>query len=110
MATAPDSGLAVRDDPQPLGFLPTRRFWEDAENRRLAFAPVTIAGGALCAAIFLIVDALAGSRVLSVICSFVGFMFSVVLVRGLFERYIRRAAQRRFRSRPELEPPHVDDT
>jgi hypothetical protein len=101
MATAadPSSGgesdrhPALLDVPQPLGFLPTRQFWRDAENNRLAGLPLGILGG-----ILVIVIGLLGPS------WWVGGLIAAAgiwLMLGLLERYIRHAAKRRFRSRPE---------
>jgi hypothetical protein len=86
--------VALLDVPQPLGFLPTHQFWGDPENRRLA-APVagTILVVSLFAVMVLFLEAPLG---------WAGFLFlalvaTVVLVHGLFERFIRRAAERRSR-------------
>jgi hypothetical protein len=101
MATATDRSLgeeverrpALLDVPQPLGFLPTRRFWRDSENNRLAGLPLGILGG-----ILVIVIGLLGPP------WWVGGLVAAAgiwLMLGLLERYIRQAARRRFRSRPE---------
>lgn len=98
MTTVPDrsEGVdvarpALLDVPQPLGFLPTRRFWNDPENVRLVdHVRVVLVGVAVIVAAALSpswwVAGLAGVVV-------------VVLVHGLLERCIRWAAWWRFRSR-----------
>jgi hypothetical protein len=106
--TAPDSSqlakqerLAVLDVPQPLGFLPTRRFWENPENKRLAYGAVFTTLWVSWFAILLIFDALSLSLVWSILFCWLAFMASATIVTGLFERYIRRTAGRRFRSNPK---------
>jgi hypothetical protein len=104
MTTARDQGTDLEplaETRQPLGFLPTRRFWEDPENKRLAYIPMLIA---LCVSfftIFLVVDALIILAVWKAVFSFLAMTAAGYLVYGLFERYIRRAAKRRFRSNPK---------
>jgi hypothetical protein len=78
---------------QPLGFLPTRQFWRDSENNRLAGLPLGILGGVL-----VIVIGLLGPP------WWIGGLVaagSVWLMLGLLERYVRRAAKRRFGSERE---------
>lgn len=84
---------ALLDVPQPLGILPTRQFWRDPENNRLAGLPLGVLGGLLVIAISLLgppwwVGGLVAAA-------------GVWLMLGLFERYIRYAARKRFRSRPK---------
>jgi hypothetical protein len=86
--------------PQPLGFLPTRCFWADPENRRLATVPVVLVLWASIFIVTVVITELLASPVLVASVVFVAMMATVVLVHGLFERYIRRAAWRRLRSRP----------
>jgi hypothetical protein len=101
MATAADGSSseevechpALLDVPQPLGFLPTRKFWRDSENNRLAGLPLGILGGVLVIVITLLgppwwVGGLAAAA-------------GIWLMLGLLERYIRDAARRRFRSQPQ---------
>jgi hypothetical protein len=83
---------------QSLGFLPTRQFWDDPENKRLATVPVCIALWASFMAIFVVIDLLA-SPLWTAVFGFLAFMATVVIVHGLFERCIRQAAKRRFRAR-----------
>jgi hypothetical protein len=85
---------ALLDTPQPLGFLPTRRFWNDLENVRLIDrARVTL--------IFVSLIVLAQFRFPWWVAGLAGAA-SVVLVHGLLERCVRWAAWRRFRSKPAL--------
>jgi hypothetical protein len=86
--------LALLDRPQPLGFLPTRRFWQDHENQRLAGPPFAVLVGVLILVINLLLDIPWWAAGLA-------FLGAMLLLQGLFERYIRHAAKRRFRSRPE---------
>jgi hypothetical protein len=80
---------ALLDRPQPLGFLPTRQFWRDPENARLAGPPVALALPILSILAILLSPTwwIAGLAAAA----------SVVLMQGLLERYIRHAARRRFR-------------
>lgn len=95
--------LALLDHPQPLGILPTRRFWSDPENLRVVRIPQAIIAGILVVVISLLelpswwVAGLAAAG-------------SIALMQGLFERYIRQAAKRRFRSRPESPALAEDDS
>jgi hypothetical protein len=84
---------ALLDLPQPLGFLPTRQFWRDRENKRLS-GPVA----AVTAGILLTINALLD---LPLWATALGIAAGMILVQGLLERYIRYAARRRFRSRLE---------
>jgi hypothetical protein len=107
MTTARDQSEGVEaerqlrrlDDPQPLGFLPTRRFWEDPENKRLATVPVVLVLWVSIFGVMVVITELLVSPVLVAVILFVAMMATVVLVHGLFERGIRRAAERRFRAR-----------
>jgi hypothetical protein len=98
---APIRAPAVIYAPQPLGFLPTRQFWHDPENQRLATVPVGIVMWVFLVAAMVIISELPISPVLVACLVFVAMMTTIVLVRGLFERYIRRAAERRSRSNPK---------
>jgi hypothetical protein len=102
MATAIDSSSgseverppALLDVPQPLGFLPSRQFWQDPENNRLAGLPLGIFGGLL-----VIVIGLLGPP------WWVGGLVagaSIWLMQGLLERYVRYAAKRRFHREPAV--------
>jgi hypothetical protein len=95
MTTATDDSPqpALLDRPQPLGFLPTRRFWQDPENQRLAGPPFAILVGVLIVVISLL-D-------LTWWAAGLVFLGTMLLMQGFFEHYIRRAAARRFRSGPE---------
>lgn len=83
---------ALLDYPQPLGIVPTRRFWTDRENLRLVRIPQAIIAGVLVLVILLLDLPWWGAGLAA--------MGTMLLMEGLFERYIRYAAKRRFRSRP----------
>jgi hypothetical protein len=85
---------ALLDLPQPLGFLPTRHFWRSVENRRL----IGPAFGVVVATVMLIVNLVFD---LALWVSLVVTSVIMLMTLGLLERYIRYAAKRRFRSRPE---------
>ena len=80
---------AILDRPQPLGFLPTRRFWTDPGNRRVLRIPLMVLAGVVVFAI--------GVIELPWWAAGLAAMTTVILIQGLFERYIRRQAMRRFR-------------
>lgn len=92
-ASEVDRPPALLDHPQPLGILPTRRFWRDPENFRIVRIPHGILVGVL-----LLVVHLLNLPWWGVVLAIAG---GIVLMQGLFERCIRQAAKRRFRSRPE---------
>ena len=85
---------ALLDLPQPLGFLPTRQFWRDMENRRL----VGPAFGVVVATVMLVVNLVFD---LALWVSILATAVAMLVTLGVLERYIRHAAKRRFRSRPE---------
>lgn len=98
MTTATDDGplTEVERHPvlrrQPLGFLPTRQFWRDPENGRLAWLPVSIS-------VFVLIFAISALLDPPWWVAFLLFPTTMVLSQGLLERYVRRAAWRRSRSR-----------
>jgi hypothetical protein len=81
---------ALLDRPQPLGFLPSRRFWKDPENQRLAAPAFAIAVAVLIPVIALLLDVPWWAAGLI-------FAAAMLLMQGLFERYIRHAAKQRAR-------------
>lgn len=97
MTTATDNGplTEVERHPvllrQPLGFLPTRQFWRDPENGRLAWLPVSIS-------VFVLIFAISALLDPPWWIAFLLFPATMVLSQGLLERYVRRAAWRRFRA------------
>jgi hypothetical protein len=92
---------ALLDVPQPLGFLPTRRFWGDLENVRLVDHVRVV----LVVVTVIVVGALSPSWWFAGLAG----AGSVVLVHGLLERYIRQAAKRRFRS-PHKQTELIEDS
>lgn len=82
------------DSPQPLGFLPSLRFWRDPENVRLAAGPVL----PIAVLILFIVVVLLGPPWW---LAGPGISAGLLLVLGIVERYVRSSAQKRFRSRPD---------
>ncbi len=84
---------ALLDHPQPLGILPTRRFWDDPVNKRVVKWPLAIMAAVLVLTIVLL-DLPWWAAGLSA-------GGAMLLIQGSFERYIRHAAKRRFRSQPE---------
>jgi hypothetical protein len=97
MTTATDDGplAEVECHPvlprQPLGFLPTRQFWRDPENGRLAWLPVSIC-------VFVLIFTISALLDPPWWVAFLLFPAAMVLSQGLLERYVRRAALRRCRS------------
>jgi hypothetical protein len=91
--------LALLDHPQPLGFVPTRRFWNDRENARLAGIPR--------AAFAFVLGIVIATLDLPWWAAGLTVAGGLWLWQGLFERYIRQAAIRRFRSRPK--PPALEE-
>jgi hypothetical protein len=84
---------ALLDLPQPLGFLPTLQFWRDPENKRRSGLPTAIVAVTLLFATYLLrLSWWVAGLVLAV---------GMLLIWGLFERYIRHAAKRRFRPHRE---------
>jgi hypothetical protein len=101
MTTATDRSLrgeierspALLDLPQPLGFLPTLQFWRDPENKRRSGLPTAIFAVTLLFVTYLLrLSWWAAGLVLAV---------GMLLMWGLFERYIRHAAKRRVRPHRE---------
>jgi hypothetical protein len=90
---------ALLDHPQPLGFLPTLRFWSDPECDRLSGIPRAI----FVFVLLIVIGLIQPSWWIGGLAAVAG----ILLWQGLFERYIRQAAKRRFRSRPE--PPALPD-
>ena len=84
---------ALLERPQPLGFLPSWWFWNDPKNWALIKIPFAIFG----VAVVVIVDLLN----LPLWATPLAIAGVLVLALGLIERYIRHAAKRRFRPRPE---------
>ena len=84
---------ALLDHPQLLGILPTMWFWQDKSNWRLIRWPFV---AILWVAIAIVVSF---DFPLWVVGVTVGG--TLMLILGLIERYIRTAAKRRLRSRPE---------
>jgi hypothetical protein len=82
---------ALLDSPQPLGFLPSRRFWRDPENVRLAAGPILPVA---MVALFLVALVLE----LPWWIEGPGIGAGLLLVLGGVERYIRHVARRRLRS------------
>jgi hypothetical protein len=85
---APDNRRCLLDKPQPLGILPTRWFWADRENRRLA----AWLFGALVFVMLLILNALGLHPLVDA-----AVIAAVLLIaRGSLEKYVRhKALQRR---------------
>src|SRR4029079_1377930 len=73
---------------QPLGFLPSREFWRDPENARLAVLPLSISVFVLIVVISALLDP-------AWWIAFLLFPTTMVLAQGLLERYVRREVQRR---------------
>jgi hypothetical protein len=89
-----ERNLALLDLPQPLGVLPTRQFWRDPENRRLAGPPFAIGLAALMLVVNLLLDPPWWAAALATAAC-------MLVMLGFLERYIRYAAKRRFRSRAD---------
>ncbi|MFO7566893.1 MAG: hypothetical protein R6X02_29890 [Enhygromyxa sp.] len=84
---------SLLDRPQPLGILPTRWFWTDRKNRRLAGWLF----GALVFMMLVMLNAFALHPVLDAV-----IIAAVLLVaRGLLEKYVRHKALQRRRALAE---------
>lgn len=89
----PDRRPALLSRPQPLGFLPTLRYWADPEVFRLSL-PIRMAMATGLASILAILGA--AGILLGSWWVYVGLMGTgMILGVGQLERYIRREAKKR---------------
>lgn len=80
------------DRPQPLAILPSWWFWNERDNWALIKVPFIGLASITLAVVILLDLPLWAAFVVSDVVLWLGL--------GLFERYIRRSARRRFRLRP----------
>jgi hypothetical protein len=87
------SARSLLDTPQPLGILPTRWFWADRKNRRLAGWLF----GTLVFVMLVILNAFALHPVLDAAI----IAAVLLLARGLLEKYVRHKTLQRRRALAE---------
>jgi hypothetical protein len=82
-----DHKLGMLDPPQPLGMLPSRRFWTNRDNQQLVQRPHAILVGVLLLVI--------GMLELSWWTAALSALAMLFLLAGLLERAMREAAKQR---------------
>lgn len=86
-ATEEQAERSLMANPQPLGLLPTRWFWQDRRNRRIVAAM-----SAAISFITIVIGGLIGAHPLVVGAS---LLLTLPLAEGLLERYVRRQVMKR---------------